>query len=126
MVPADWAAALSTPLRVVLPDCSRLSRRWFTARDHAETASFWAVVFPLEDRPDRARPQVSRPARQTRTPAKPAKTPRLKCSQPLTPHGTGDGRFPAFECAASCDGAIHAGGTRQLERTAVGSAENLT
>src|SRR5829696_5763974 len=85
MVPADWAAALSTPLRVVLPDCSKLSHRWFTARDHAETASFWAVVFPLEDRPDRLRPQVSRPARETRTPAKPAKTPRLKCSQPLTP-----------------------------------------
>src|SRR5215207_6833707 len=42
------------------------------------------------------------------------------------PHGTGDGRFPAFECAASCDGAIHAGSTRQLECTAVGSAEKLT
>ena len=41
-------------------------------------------------------------------------------------HGTGDGRVPAFECAASGDGAIQAGGTRQLERTAVGSAENLT
>src|SRR3954469_2851828 len=84
MVPADWAAALSTPLRVVFPDCSRLSRRWLTARDHTETASFCAVVFPLEDRPDRLRPQVSRRARETRTPAKPAKTPRLKCSQPLT------------------------------------------
>ena len=41
-------------------------------------------------------------------------------------HGTGGGRFPAFECAASGDGAIQAGGPRQLERTAVGSAENLT
>ena len=77
---AAWAKT-STAFSVERMDCRRPAP--IRGEVQAETASRWAVVFPLDDRPLRLMPQLSRPASDWTTPAKPASTPSRKCGQPF-------------------------------------------
>src|SRR4051812_41402413 len=124
MVPVDCAAVFSTPLTVVLADWSKLARWWLAAFDQAETASFCAVVLPLEDRPDRLTPHVSSPVREIRGAANPAMTPKPQCSQSRTLRAAAMASFHPSSVPLRAMLGGDAGRNRQLKVAALGSAQN--
>src|SRR6516165_8205516 len=83
MVPFALAAAASMPLALKLADCRSPLRCWL-GLDHVETAISCANVLPEDVIPERLMPQVSRPARLARGPAKPQMLPSVQWGQSVT------------------------------------------